>query len=63
MNHRGDFNWTQKEDSYLTGISLAGAGVLLNACRTHSRTAAAARRIKTMTPAPGEAAPVEVTAD
>ena len=43
----------------LTGISLAGAGVLLNACRTDSGRATNEEKTE---PAPGEVAHVEVTA-
>ena len=48
----------------IAGISLAGAGVLLNACRpTSNRTGSATNEEnKNDSPAPGEAAPVEVTA-
>lgn len=48
----------EKRRQLLTGISLAGAGVLLNACRTGSNSTADNRS----EPAPGEAAHVEVTA-
>ena len=50
----------EKRRQLLTGISLAGAGVLLNACRTNS-SGGATNNEKTE-PAPGEVAPVEVTA-
>jgi len=48
----------------LAGISVAGAGVLLNACRnTQTRTGGATNdENKNDGPAPGEAEPVEVTA-
>jgi hemerythrin-like domain-containing protein len=48
----------------LAGISLAGAGFVLNACRaTPSRTGGATNEEnKNEGPAPGEAAPLEVTA-
>ncbi|HEX6718670.1 MAG TPA: hemerythrin domain-containing protein [Pyrinomonadaceae bacterium] len=47
----------------LTTISLAGAGVLLNACHTTSnRTGGASNENKTDGPKPGEAEEVEVTA-
>lgn len=54
----------EKRRQLLTGISLAGAGVLLNACRTTpNRTGSATNdENKNDGPAPGEAAPVEVTA-
>jgi hemerythrin-like domain-containing protein len=54
----------EKRRQLLTGISLAGAGVLLNACRaTSNRTGSATNEDnKNDGPAPGEAAPVEVTA-
>jgi hemerythrin-like domain-containing protein len=45
----------------LTTISLAGAGVLLSACRTQPAGTGSATN-KEDGPAPGEAAPVEVTA-
>ena len=53
------FHLDEKRRQLLTGISLAGAGVLLNACRTNS--GGATNDTKTE-PAPGEVAPVEVTA-
>lgn len=50
----------EKRRHLLTGISFAGAGVLLNACRGGSNSSGGAdNRVE---PAPGEAAPVEVTA-
>lgn len=54
----------EKRRQLLTGISLAGAGVFLNACRTNTnRTGSATNdENKNDGPAPGEAAPVEVTA-
>lgn len=54
----------EKRRQLLTGISLAGAGVLLNACRdTPSRTGGATNNEnKNEGPAPGEAESVEVTA-
>jgi len=54
----------EKRRQLLTGISLAGAGVLLNACRpTVNRTGSATNdENKNDGPAAGEAAPVEVTA-
>ena len=54
----------EKRRHLLTGISLAGAGVLLNACRpTSNRTGSATNEEnRNDGPAPGEAAPVEVTA-
>ena len=53
-----------KRRQLLTGISVAGAGVLLNACRnTQPRSGSATNdENKNDTPAPGEAEPVEVTA-
>lgn len=53
-----------KRRKILAGISLAGAGVLLNACRnTPNRTGSATNEEnKNDGPAPGEAASVEVTA-
>ena len=55
----------EKRRQLLAGISIAGAGVLLNACRnnTHSRSGGASNdENKNEGPAPGEAEPVEVTA-
>ena len=54
----------EKRRQLLTGISLAGAGVLLNACRnTPSSTGSATNdENKKEGPAPGEAESVEVTA-
>lgn len=49
----------EKRRQLLTGISLAGAGVLLNACRTNSGGATNDDKTE---PAPGEVAPIEVTA-
>jgi hemerythrin-like domain-containing protein len=46
----------------LTGISLAGAGVLLNACRGTSNSSGSATNEEKSGPAPGEHEPVEVTA-
>ncbi|HET6973708.1 MAG TPA: hemerythrin domain-containing protein [Pyrinomonadaceae bacterium] len=53
-----------KRRQLLTGISVAGAGVLLNACRsnTQTRTGGATNDENKEAPAPGEAEPVEVTA-
>ena len=54
-----------KRRQLLTGISVAGAGVLLNACRTNTptRTGGATNdENKNDAPAPGEAEPIEVTA-
>jgi hemerythrin-like domain-containing protein len=53
-----------KRRQLLTGISLAGAGILVNACRKEpSRTGSATNEDrKGEGPAPGEAEPVEVTA-
>jgi hemerythrin-like domain-containing protein len=50
----------EKRRQLLTGISLAGAGVMLNACRTNS--SGGATNDEKTEPAPGEVAPVEVTA-
>ena len=50
----------EKRRQLLTGISLAGAGVLLNACRSGSNSSGGADNRSE--PAPGEVAPVEVTA-
>jgi hemerythrin-like domain-containing protein len=54
-----------KRRQLLTGISIAGAGVLVNACRsnTQTRTGGATNdENKNEAPAPGEAEPIEVTA-
>lgn len=50
-----------KRRQLIAGISLAGAGVLLNACRTSPNSSGSATN-KSDEPAPGEASPVEVTA-
>lgn len=50
-----------KRRQLITGISLAGAGVLLTACRTQPAGTGSATN-KEDGPAPGEATPVEVTA-
>jgi hemerythrin-like domain-containing protein len=54
----------EKRRQLLAGISLAGAGILLNACRaTQNRTGGATNEDnKNESPAPGEATQVEVTA-
>jgi hemerythrin-like domain-containing protein len=54
----------EKRRQLLAGISIAGAGVLLNACRnTQTRSGGATNdENKSEGPAPGEAEPVEVTA-
>ena len=55
----------EKRRQLLTGISLAGAGALLNACRNNTppRSGGATNdENKNEGPAPGEAEPVEVTA-
>ena len=54
----------EKRRQLLTGISLAGAGVLLNACRNTSNRSGSAtnEENKNDGPATGEAAPAEVTA-
>ena len=54
----------EKRRELLAGISVAGAGILLNACRTTlNRTGSATNEDnKNEGPAPGEAAQVEVTA-
>ncbi len=54
----------EKRRQLLAGISLAGAGVLLNACRTMSNRTGSATNEDNRNdgPAPGEVAPVEVTA-
>lgn len=52
----------EKRRQMLTGISLAGTAVLLNACGPTSDSGTATNREKSDGPAPGEAEPVEVTA-
>jgi hemerythrin-like domain-containing protein len=52
----------EKRRQLLTGISLAGAGVLLNACRRGSNSSGGATNEDKSEPAPGEVAPVEVSA-
>jgi hemerythrin-like domain-containing protein len=54
----------EKRRQLLTGISMAGAGVLLSACRnTQTRSGGATNdQNKNEGPAPGEAEPIEVTA-
>jgi hemerythrin-like domain-containing protein len=54
----------EKRRQLLTGISIAGAGVLLSACRnTQTRSGGATNdQNKNEGPAPGEAEPIEVTA-
>jgi hemerythrin-like domain-containing protein len=54
----------EKRRQLLTGISVAGAGVLLSACRnTQTRSGGATNdENKNEGPAPGEAEPIEVTA-
>jgi hemerythrin-like domain-containing protein len=52
----------EKRRQLLTGISLAGAGVLLNACRSTPNTSGSATNEEKREPAPGEHEPVEVTA-
>lgn len=52
----------EKRRQLLTGISLAGAGVLLNACRSTSTSSGTATNDDKNDTAPGDAAPVEVTA-
>jgi hemerythrin-like domain-containing protein len=54
------FSLDEKRRQLLTRISLAGAGVLLNACRAGSNSSGGADNRSE--PAPGEAAPVDVTA-
>jgi len=53
-----------KRRQLLAGISVAGAGVLVNACRsnTQTRTGGATNDENKGAPAPGEAEPIEVTA-
>ena len=46
----------------LTGISVAGAGVLLNACRNTQSGSGSASNNEPKGPAPGEVEPIEVTA-
>jgi hemerythrin-like domain-containing protein len=54
----------EKRRQVITGISMAGAGVLLSACRTTSNPTGSATNEENRNdgPAPGEAAQVEVTA-
>ena len=52
----------EKRRQLLTGISLAGAGVLLSACRTGSNSAGSATNDEPRGTAPGELAPVDVGA-
>ena len=52
----------EKRRQLLTGISLASAGVLLNACRSTSNSSGSATNEQKSEPAPGEHEPVEVTA-
>jgi hemerythrin-like domain-containing protein len=52
----------EKRRQLLTGISLAGAGVLLNACTTSNRSGGATNDDNKNETPPGEVAPVEVTA-
>ena len=49
-----------KRRQLIAGISLAGAGIVVNACRRMPNSGSASN--KTDEPTPGEAAPVEVTA-
>lgn len=51
-----------KRRQILTGISLAGAGVLLGGCRTPSNSTGSATNDEPRATAPGELAPVEVGA-
>jgi hemerythrin-like domain-containing protein len=52
----------EKRRQLLSGLSLAGAGVLLNACRPSSNSSGSATNEDKSETAPGEVAPVEVTA-
>jgi hemerythrin-like domain-containing protein len=52
----------EKRRQLLTGISLAGAGILLNACRGTSNPSGSATNEEKTEPAPGEHEPVDVTA-
>jgi len=51
-----------KRRQLLTGISVAGAGVLLNACRNTQTRSGGATNNESKEPAPGEVEPIEVTA-
>jgi len=52
----------EKRRQLLTGISLAGAGILLNACRGTSNPSGSATNEEKTESAPGEHEPVDVTA-
>lgn len=54
----------EKRRQLIAGLSLGGAGLVLNACRTTSNPSGSATNEENRNdgPAPGEAAPVEVTA-
>ena len=52
----------EKRRQLLTGISLAGAGVLLNACRSTSNPSGSATNEDKTESSPGEHEPVDVTA-
>jgi len=54
----------EKRRQLITGLSLAGAGLVLNACRTTTNPSGSATNEENRNdgPAPGEVAPVEVTA-
>jgi hemerythrin-like domain-containing protein len=62
MNYRGDFPLDKTRRQLLTGISFAGAGVLLNACRNPQSRSGGATNNENKEPAPGEVEPIEVTA-
>ncbi|HEU4833644.1 MAG TPA: hemerythrin domain-containing protein [Pyrinomonadaceae bacterium] len=52
----------EKRRQLLAGISVAGAGVLLNACRNTPTRSGGATNNENKEPAPGEVEPIEVTA-
>jgi hemerythrin-like domain-containing protein len=62
MDYRGDFPLDKTRRQLLTGISFAGAGVLLNACRNPQSRSGGATNNENKEPAPGEVEPIEVTA-
>ncbi len=57
-----EFQLDEKRRELLTGISLAGAGILLAACQPTSNTTGSATNDEPRGPAPGELVPVDVDA-